>query len=44
MSPRIVADVLAQVALNLQKFVPERHRPRTPRNKPHKFHAYKPAA
>jgi hypothetical protein len=43
LSPRILAEVLSQIALNLQKFVPERHRPRTPRDKPHKFHAYKPA-
>ncbi|WP_198149704.1 transposase [Azoarcus sp. CIB] len=40
---RIVAEVLAQIALNVRKFVPERHRPRAPRDKPHKFHAYKPA-
>lgn len=40
---RIVAEVLTEIALNVQKFVPERHRPRTPRNKPHKFHAYKPS-
>lgn len=44
LSPRIVAEVLAQIALKLQKFVPERHQPRTPRDKPHKFHAYKPGS
>lgn len=43
LSVRIVAEVLAQIALNVQKFVPERQRPRSPRDKPHKFHAYKPA-
>ncbi len=43
LSARIVAEILTQIALNLQKFVPERHRPRPHRDKPHKFHAYKPA-
>ena len=43
LSARIVAEVLTQIALNVQRFVPERQRPRTPRDKPHKFHAYKPA-
>ena len=43
MSARLVAEVLAQIALNLQKFVPDRQRPRPHRDKPHKFHAYKPA-
>jgi hypothetical protein len=42
-SARIVAEVLTQIAINVQKFVPERRRPRSPREKPHKFHAYKPA-
>ena len=42
LSPRIVAEVLAEIALNLQKFIPGRCRPRRHRDKPHKFHAYKP--
>ena len=41
-STRLLAEVLAQIALNLQKFVPDRQRPRPHRDKPHKFHAYKP--
>ncbi|MDO9596158.1 MAG: hypothetical protein Q7J47_00410 [Azoarcus sp.] len=40
----IVAEVLTQIALKVQNFGPERHLPRFPRDKPHKFHDYKPAA
>lgn len=34
-SKRVVAEVLAQIALNVQKFIPERHRPQSARDKPH---------
>jgi hypothetical protein len=43
LSAHIVAELLREIALNLQKFVPNRSRPRPLRAKPHKFHAYKPA-
>lgn len=39
---RRVRPVLEALALNLQKFVPDRSRPRPARPKPHRFHAYKP--
>jgi hypothetical protein len=38
---RIVAEVLREIALNRQTFVPDRHRSRPLRTKPHKFYAYK---
>ncbi|WP_366984014.1 transposase [Accumulibacter sp.] len=33
--------ILEEIALNLQKFVPNRSRPRKPQPKPHLSHAYK---
>lgn len=39
---RRVRPVLEELALNLQKFIPDRSRPRIHRPKPHRFHAYKP--
>lgn len=42
LSAHIIAEVLAQIVLNGQIFVPERHRPRPHRDKPHKLHADKP--
>jgi hypothetical protein len=42
-APRIVREVLAEVARNLQRFVSHRRRPRPPGPKPHKYHAYRPA-
>jgi hypothetical protein len=38
---RGVKIVLKELALNLQRFVPDRHQPRPQRPKPHLFHAYK---
>lgn len=40
-SARLVADLFSEIVLNLQKFIPNRSRPRTVRPKPHKSHAYK---
>ena len=40
-SARLVADLFSEIALNLQKFIPNRSRPRPVRPKPHKSHAYK---
>jgi len=42
MSPASAAALFAEIAANLQKFMPHRSRPRTVRPKPHKAHAYKP--
>jgi hypothetical protein len=42
LAPRVVAEVLAEIARNLQKFVSHRRRPRPPGPKPHKYPAYKP--
>ena len=39
---RRVKPVIAELALNLQKFVPDRARPRKYQPKPHRSHAYKP--
>ena len=38
---RRVKILLNELALNLQRFVPDRHQPRPQRPKPHLFHAYK---
>ncbi|MBN8497453.1 IS4 family transposase [Accumulibacter sp.] len=38
---RRLKPLLAEIALNLQKFVPDRSRPRKPQPKPHLSHAYK---
>jgi hypothetical protein len=38
---RRLKPLLAEIALNLQKFVPERSQPRKPQPKPHLSHAYK---
>ena len=40
-SARLVADLFSEIALNLQKFIPNRSRSRPVRPKPHKSHAYK---
>ena len=40
---RRVRPVLEELALNLQKFVPSRSKPRIHRPKPHRFHSYKPS-
>jgi hypothetical protein len=40
-SARLVADLFSEIVLNLQKFIPNRSRPRPVRPKPHKSHAYK---
>lgn len=42
MTVRLAAALFAEIAANLQKFMPHRSRPRTVRPKPHKAHAYKP--
>ena len=39
---RRVKSVLAELAKNLQKFVPDRANPHPARPKPHRHHAYKP--
>jgi hypothetical protein len=39
---RRVRPVLEELALNLQRFVPGRSKPRQHRQKPHRFHSYKP--
>jgi len=39
---RRLKPIIEDLALNLQKFVPDRSRPRKPRPKPHRSHAYKP--
>ena len=39
---RRLKPLLKEIALNLQKFVPDRSRPRKPQHKPHRFYAYKP--
>jgi hypothetical protein len=41
-SIRQLKSILKELALNLQKFVPERSNPRKPQPKPHRSHAYKP--
>jgi hypothetical protein len=38
---RRLKPLLAEIALNLQKFVPDRSQPRKPQPKPHLSHAYK---
>ena len=40
-TPRRLKPILAEIALNLQKFVPDRCQPRKPQPKPHLSHAYK---
>ena len=40
-TPRRLKPLLEELALNLQKFVPNRSRPRKPQPKPHRSHAYK---
>ena len=42
MTSRLAAALFAEIAANLQKFMPHRNRPRPVRPKPHKAHAYKP--
>ncbi|MBL8424186.1 MAG: hypothetical protein JNK06_11940 [Candidatus Accumulibacter phosphatis] len=37
---RRLKPLLEEIALNLQKFVPNRSRPRKPQPKPHRSHAY----
>ena len=41
-TPRRLKPLLKELALNLQKLVPHRSRPRKPQPKPHRSHAYKP--
>jgi hypothetical protein len=43
LTSRIVAALFSEIVLNLQKFIPNRNRPRPIRPKPHKSHAYKTA-
>jgi len=38
---RRLKHILEEIALNLQKFVPNRSQPRKPQPKPHLSHAYK---
>jgi len=38
---RRLKPILEEIALNLQKFVPNRSQPRKPQPKPHLSHAYK---
>jgi len=40
---RRIKPVIAELAMNLQKFIPDRSHPRKPQPKPHRSHAYKPA-
>ncbi|HCZ16329.1 MAG TPA: hypothetical protein DHV85_17420 [Candidatus Accumulibacter sp.] len=40
-TPRRLKSLLEELALNLQKLVPHRSRPRKPQPKPHRSHAYK---
>ena len=40
---RLVASLFSEIVKNLQKFIPNRNRPRPIRPKPHKAHAYKSA-
>ena len=42
MTLRLAAALFAEIAANLQKFMPHRNRHRPIRPKPHKSHAYKP--
>ena len=44
MTSRLAAALFAEIAANLQKFTPNRSRPRPVRPKPHKAHAYKSPA
>jgi Transposase DDE domain len=39
---RNVKAVLMELAKNIQKFVPDRHKPQRQKTKPHRFFAYKP--
>lgn len=39
---RSLQSLMQELAANLQKFVPDRSRPRKPQPKPHLSHAYKP--
>lgn len=39
---RRVKALIQELAMNLQKFIPDRSQPRPHRPKPHRFHAYKP--
>ena len=41
LTTRIVAELFSEIALNLQRFIPNRSRPRPVRPKPHLSHAYK---
>jgi hypothetical protein len=41
LTTRIVAQLFSEIALNLQRFIPNRSRPRPVQPKPHKSHAYK---
>jgi len=41
-TPRKLKPLLNEIALNLQKFIPDRSQPRKPQRKPHRYHAYKP--
>jgi len=43
MTSRIAAQLFFEITKNLQKFWPDRTRPRPARPKPHKSHAYKPS-
>lgn len=39
---RRLKPVIAELAMNLQKLIPDRAQPRKPQRKPHRSHAYKP--
>ena len=39
---RRIKPVIVELALNLQKLIPDRAQPRKPQRKPHRSHAYKP--
>lgn len=43
LTSRLVAALFSEIVLNLQKFIPNRNRPRPVRPKPHKSYAYKTA-
>jgi hypothetical protein len=40
---RVTREIFSEIVKNLQKFIPDRCRPRSNQRKPHLSHAYKPA-
>jgi hypothetical protein len=40
---KVTREIFSEIVKNLQKFIPDRCRPRSNQRKPHLSHAYKPA-